>query len=88
MRKMSHESVAKDLAKKTKKMISKNGTEIEVSLNMVSFYIRRNGEMIEFWSAEKCAEAPVTASEEELYQTFLGALNRSLSRSYPIEYIA
>lgn len=88
-RNMKHEAVARDLARRAVKLAAKQGkaNEVEVTLNMVSFYIRLNDNKVEFWSAEKECEAPVTATENEMYQTFLAHLDKTVSRRYPIEYI-
>lgn len=86
---MKHEAVARDLARRAVKLATRQGktNEVEVTLNMVSFYIRLNNDTVEFWSAEKECEVPVTATEAEIYQVFLGHLDKTVSRRYPIEYI-
>lgn len=89
MRNMKHEAVAKDLARRAVKLATKQGRakEIGVTLNMVSFYIRLNDDRVEFWSAEKECESPITATESEMYQMFLVLLDKTVSRRYPIAYI-
>ena len=89
MRRMKHESVAKDLVRQATKLVAKpnKAKEIEVTLNSVSHYIRLNGSMVEFWSAEKCCEFPTTATEAEMYAILLDELNKTMSRKWPIEYI-
>ena len=88
-RSMKHEAVARDLVRRTVKFAAKRGEakEVEVVINMVSFYICLNGDKVEFWSAEKCCEFPISATEEEMYRAFLNYLNKAVSKDYLIEYI-
>lgn len=89
MRKLRHESVARDLTARAEKMIQQgsNCEPIEVNINMFSCTIRRVDQRIEFWSADKMAEISLPVSRQEMYEMFLGVLNQACSRDYLIDYI-
>ena len=88
MRRMRHESVARDLAKRAMKFVQSNERVREVAINMCTYEMRLDAkeQYLIFGSGERKGEVAACSSQGEFEAFFLEFLNRYISRKHLIEY--